>query len=181
MRVISGSARGVKLNTIEGLETRPTTDRVKESIFNLIQFNVQRANVLDLFSGSGALGIEAASRGAEKVFLIEKDMNCHNVIQSNLINTKLTDKVTLIKSGVISGLKRLNERFDVIIMDPPYGMNHVEPVMNSIQENSLLAENGIILVEHGIDDSLPEKIGIFSRIRQKKYGKTLISIYGYEE
>lgn len=181
MRVISGSARGVKLKTVEGLDTRPTTDRVKESIFNLIQFNIQRACVLDLFSGSGALGIEAASRGAEKVFLIEKDANCHDIIQSNLVNTKLTDKVTLIKSGVISGLKRLNEKFDVIIMDPPYGMNHVKPVMSSIEDNNLLAEKGIILVEHGINDELPEKIGTFSRIRQKKYGKILISIYGYEE
>lgn len=180
MRVISGKARGVRLNTIEGLDTRPTTDRIKESIFNLIQFNVQNAQVLDLYSGSGALGIEAASRGAEKVYLVENSRKCHDVILENLNNTKLTDLVELVKSDVMSGLNRLNMEFDVIIMDPPYGKNLVVPVMNSIEANARLAENGIIVVEHSITDILPETVGIFKQVKQKKYGKILISIYSYD-
>ncbi len=181
MRVISGKARGKKLHTIEGLDTRPTTDRIKESIFNLIQFDIPDAKVLDLFAGSGALGIEAASRGAEQVKLVENSRKCHAVIEANIDDTNLGEVVSLFKSNVMSILLRLNEKFDVIIMDPPYGKGLVQQVIGVIDAENLLSEDGIIVIEHSIKDVLEEKIGSFVINKHKKYGKTLISVYSYDK
>lgn len=180
MRVISGSARGTKLETLEGLATRPTTDRIKESIFNLIQFYIQDSTVLDMFSGSGALGLEAGSRGAKEVFLIENNKKCHDIIESNIKRCGLEEKVKLFKIDAFSGVSRLNQNLDVIILDPPYGEKLVSKALESISSSKLLNEDGIIVVEHSITDILEEKIHGFKMTRQKKYGKILVSIFSYD-
>jgi 16S rRNA (guanine(966)-N(2))-methyltransferase RsmD len=178
MRVISGKARGTILATIEGNKTRPTTDRVKESLFNLIQFHIQGAKVIDLFAGSGALGIEAASRGAESVVLVENYRKCHEAIEYNIDRTGL-ENITLVKSEVMHSFARL-EQSDLIIMDPPYSQDLVTPTIEMISEHDLVTEDGIIVVEHSKIDILPETIGKFIRTKQKKYGISMISIYSYE-
>lgn len=178
MRVISGKARGTKLATIEGTTTRPTTDRVKESIFNLIQFYVQEARVADLFAGSGALGIEAASRGAMSVVLVENFRKCHEAIEYNIQKTGL-ENVTLMKSDVLSAIGRLDE-CDLIFMDPPYSQDFIVPVMNQISAYDVLSEDGRIVIEHSKNDVIPNKIGKYVMVKQKKYGISLVSIFQCE-
>lgn len=179
MRVISGKARGTILATIEGTTTRPTTDRVKESIFNLIQFRIQKARVLDLFAGSGALGIEAASRGAESVTLVENFRKCHEAIEYNIEKTGL-ENIKLLKAEVMSCFMRL-ETYDVILMDPPYSKDFVVPAIEKILEHNILEENGIIVVEHSKVDVLPKTIGNLKLEKQKKYGIAMVSIYSYDQ
>lgn len=178
MRVISGKAKGTRLVTIEGLNTRPTTDRIKESIFNLIQFDIPEAKVLDLFAGSGALGLEAASRGAASVTFIEQHRPCHKAIAENVERCRL-DNCQLIKGDVIANLPMAGG-FDVILMDPPYHKHLVVPVIEAIVLNKNLKTDGIIMAEHHRDDIMPETIGPLHLIKYKRYGITGISIYGYD-
>lgn len=178
MRVISGKARGTRLVTPEGLNTRPTTDRVKESLFNLIQFTIPEAVVIDFFSGSGALGIEAASRGASKVYLVERDRKSHQAMDINIHNSGL-DNIEMVKCDVLTSFIRL-EKADVIIMDPPYSKDLIEPVLAGIKSHDLLTEEGIIVIEHSKKDQLDPVIAGFVQKKQKKYGITCVSIYAYD-
>ncbi|MCH4890271.1 16S rRNA (guanine(966)-N(2))-methyltransferase RsmD [Acidaminobacter sp. JC074] len=178
MRVISGKARGTKLATIEGNNTRPTTDRVKESLFNLIQFDVIDAKVIDLFAGSGALGIEAASRGAKAVTLVENYRKCHEAIEYNIDRTGL-ENVKLLKSDVLSSFSRL-EKADLILMDPPYSQDFILPVLKKISEHNLLDAKGKIVIEHSKDDKLPVSYEGFVLLKQKKYGISMVSIFVHE-
>ena len=123
MRVISGTARGKKLNSLAGLETRPTLDRVKEALFNILQFNIKEASVLDLFSGSGALAIEALSRGAKQAVVCDNSNKAIKIIKENLEATRLIEKTEIINKDYIEALKKLNKeskKFDIIFLDPPY-------------------------------------------------------------
>lgn len=132
MRVIAGAAKGHKLQTIEGLNTRPTTDRIKETLFNIIAFDLPESRFLDLFSGSGAIGIEALSRGADTAVFVEQAAECQKVITENLTHTKLMERARLIKSDVLTGLAQLSaeqETFDIIFMDPPYAAGLAEPTL----------------------------------------------------
>lgn len=176
MRVISGKARGTKLMTIEGSQTRPTTDRIKESLFNLIQFYVQDAHVLDLFSGSGALGIEAGSRGAASVTFVENNRKCHSVILENIKKCHL-EETHLIKEGVHTALNKAIGPFDLVIMDPPYQKGFEIDILNQLQENNLLTDEAYVVVEHHRDTELPEVVGSLTRSKFKTYGITGISIY----
>jgi len=178
MRVISGKARGTKLATIEGNNTRPTTDRVKESLFNLIQFDVIDANVIDLFAGSGALGIEAASRGAKQVTLVENFRKCHEAIEYNIDRTGL-DNVKLLKADVLSSFSRL-EKADLILMDPPYSQDFILPVLKKIADHGILEADGKIVIEHSKNDKLPVSYEGFVLSKQKKYGISMVSIFVYE-
>jgi len=178
MRVISGKARGTKLATIEGSNTRPTTDRVKESLFNLIQFDIIDAVVVDLFSGSGALGLEAASSGAKEVTLVENYRKCHEAIEYNIERTGL-ENVKLLKADVLSSFTRF-EKADVILMDPPYSQDFILPVLKKIADHEILNEDGKIVIEHSKNDTLPVSYEGFVRSKQKKYGIAMISIYVYE-
>jgi len=179
MRIISGKARGVKLISLDGLNTRPTTDRVKESIFNMINSYIYDSVVLDLFSGSGALGIEAASRGAKKVILVEHNSKCKEIINKNVEKSKLTDIIDIVigdaEAFVKNSFKKI--KVDLIFMDPPYKKDIVEPILDEIVKADILSENGIIVVEHSKEDNIPEIIGNLSIDRNKKYGKICVSIY----
>lgn len=159
MRVISGTARGKKLKSLEGLETRPTLDRVKESVFNIIQFDLKDSDVLDLFSGSGALGIEALSRGAKEAILCDTSHKAIQIINKNLEETKLVDKAKVIKGDYIETLKKLkiqDKRFDIIFLDPPYKSDYVIKSIQHIIELNLLKEKGIIIVETDDENKIEE-------------------------
>jgi len=179
MRVISGTARGTKLYTLEGIKTRPTTDRIKESIFNMIQFDLYGATVLDLFSGSGALGIEALSRGAMSCFFVESDPEAAKIIRKNIEKTHF-DSTSEIIVAPVSGALRLMEHkaLDIVFMDPPYLKGHIKNVFQLINQYNVVDDNGIIMVEHHFEDQeVCEMIENFKRIKFKKYGITCISFY----
>ena len=179
MRVISGVARGKKLNSLEGLETRPTLDRVKEALFNIIQFNIKDKKVLDLFSGSGALAIEALSRGAKEALLCDNSKNAIKVINKNLEETKLKDKAIVINRDYIDALKELNKetkKFDIIFLDPPYKSNYVLNSIENIINLDLLEDDGIIVVETD-DKNKIEEIKKYKNLEVydiRKYGIVLV-------
>ena len=184
MRVISGAARGVKLSSLKGDNTRPTSDKVKESIFNIITPYIYEASFLDLFSGTGNMGIEAVSRGAGRAVLVEKHRMCFNIIEENIEKTKLRDRIELVKNDVYSTLKRLSsegKKFDIIFMDPPYSKDLVKPCLVEIDKGTLLAEDGIIVIEHDIKDEIVEQVGNLIKNREKKYGNTMITFFSKEE
>ena len=176
MRVISGKARGTKLSSIESLSTRPTLDRVKESLFNIIQNNLRDAVVLDLFAGSGQLGIEALSRGADKAYLCDINRDAVKMIKQNLEKTKLKDKAVVINEDYKKALRTLNtnEKLDIIFIDPPYKEDIAVDSIIEIIHESRLKENGIMIIETDeIERDLREinKIENIKIIDQRKYGR----------
>ncbi len=177
MRVIAGTARGIKLNTISGLKTRPTTDRVKEALFSMIQFDIAGAVVLDAFAGSGALGVEALSRGAKTVDFVDQSAACVKVIKQNLAKTHLTGgfvhRAQLEQFLVQNG----NKRYDIVLLDPPYAENHVEKSINCLITNDNLNKNAIIVVEHNNGVQLATCYGQYKCIKEKRYGNTYITIF----
>lgn len=177
MRVITGKARGVNLKTPEGMQTRPTTDRVKEAMFSIIQFDIPGANVLDLFGGTGQLGIEALSRGADHaVFVDATDAAC-KLIKENLKRTKLENFANIVRSDYLQYLSVTKEKFDIILLDPPYAEVFLENSLNRISEIDILKSNGIIITERPIEKVLDWDFEGFSRSRDYKYGSTLITIF----
>lgn len=147
MRIISGQARGTVLYTLDGDSTRPTLDRVKESLFNIIQSKIREAVVLDLFAGSGALGIESLSRGAKKVILCDKSKQAINIIKKNLEKTKLTTNAIIINDDYKNAIKETKDKFDIIFIDPPYMENIAVKAVENIIENNLLTDEGLIILE----------------------------------
>lgn len=180
MRVISGSARGVTLKTPEGELTRPTTDRVKEALFSAIQFDLPAARVLDLFGGTGQLGIEALSRGAKSAVFVDHQEKACALIKENLKRTRLQDQATVIRSDYLAYLKRCRERFDIIFLDPPYAEVFLENALNCIAQIDILQSGGIIVTERPVGKELPFELAGFTRSKDYKYGKILITLYRKE-
>ena len=184
MRVISGKARGLKLNTPKNEDVRPTTDRVKESLFNIINSYVIDSDVLDLFAGTGSLGIECLSRGANKCVFVDKSKESMAIVKSNIKKARVeNESITLntdFKNAIVS-LSNKGEKFNIIFMDPPYYKNMFIDALSSVDEKNLLAEDGIIIVEHDTVDSFPENVGRLYKSRDKKYGNTTLTFYKMEE
>jgi 16S rRNA (guanine(966)-N(2))-methyltransferase RsmD len=158
MRVISGSARGLKLKAPEGLATRPTTDRIKESLFNIIAPYLPECRFLDLFSGSGAIGIEALSRNAEKSIFVDASTDSINIIKKNVTAARLTERAEIVKSDVLAAidmLGRRGEKFDIIFMDPPYNKELALRAIEKIANADILADDGFIIAEQSQDEDLP--------------------------
>lgn len=178
MRVISGIRRGHKLHEFTGMDVRPTTDRVKESIFNLIQGYVPSARVLDMFAGSGALSFEAISRGASFAVLVDCDRNSVELIKKNIEELKFQEMCNVREESCFSFAKSCKEKFDIIFLDPPYNKGFIEPALLAIVDNELLSENGIIVLESDSTDFKSEFKDI-KMIKQKRYGRTFITIYEF--
>lgn len=175
MRVISGSARGRKLLAPSGLDTRPTTDRVKESIFNIISPYLPCDKVLDLFAGSGALGIEALSRGSKHGVFVETDKNAFTVIRQNLDLARVSDKSELVTLDAFLYLSRTREQFDIIFLDPPYNTGLLTKAIDEIYQKGLLSPNGIIVAESEHMGEEPDD-EYFDIIKRAKYGKTTVFV-----
>lgn len=159
MRVISGTARGKKLSSLEGLETRPTLDRVKEALFNIIQFDLKDAKILDLFSGSGALAIESLSRGAIKAVLCDNSRKAIRIINQNLKDTRLEEKAKVINKDYLTVIKQMHnesKKFDIIFLDPPYKTNYAINSIEQILEYNILNDDGIIIVETDDENKIEE-------------------------
>ncbi len=180
MRVISGKLRGTKLYTLEGLETRPTLDRVKESLFNIINFDIPNSIFLDLFGGSGAIGIEAASRGAQKVIMCENSKKAIEVINKNIEKTRLKNEITLYNMDYENCIKnKLKDKFDIIYIDPPYKTDYAFKAIKLIMEKGLIDKNTLIILETDIEQIVEkqfEKLDL-EEINKKKYGRACLLFY----
>ena len=178
MRVISGKARGKKLLSLEGLNTRPTLDRVKEALFNIIQFDIVDKNILDLFAGSGAIGIEAISRGAKSVTFCDNSEDAIKIIKANIKNTRSEQQAKVLQKDYLKALKYLSEnnnKFDIIYLDPPYKTEFAEPAIREILHLDILSKEGIIILE--TDDTKKEEIIKSNNIQifdKRKYGRAIL-------
>lgn len=181
MRVIAGSARRIPLKTPEGLDTRPTQDRIKETLFNMLQYDLADCVFLDLFAGSGAIGIEALSRGAAQAVFVEKDERAVQVIRENLKATRLEDRAIIMHCDAVSALHRLEgkRRFDFIFMDPPYDHELEKQVLQSLTESSLIDKESTVIIEASLETSFDylESLG-FIMEKNKKY-KTNRHVFVY--
>ena len=180
LRVIGGTARGVPLKSPDTKNTRPTLDRTKESLFNILMPYIPDTKVLDLFSGSGSLGIEALSRGAEKAVFVDQSKKCRDIIIENIKKTKMEERSKVMTLDVYKAIKLLgNEKakFDIVFLDPPYNMNFIAKTIQNIEEFDIIAEEGIVVCEHHINEQAPEQVGSLTKVRIKEYGETLYSFY----
>lgn len=180
LRVISGSAKGLHLKTLEGLDTRPTTDRVKENLFNIIAPYIAGSKVLDLFSGTGSLGIEALSRGAESAVFSDQNQKCIDIIKKNLQFTKFTDKSEVFWGEAKLILKKLSQqakKFDIIFLDPPYRNEIVPAILHELEVGNILEDRVLIVAETDINDELPDETGTLIVSKKQIYGKTRLTFY----
>ena len=174
MRIISGKARGTKLFTLEGLDIRPTLDRVKESLFNIISDKIYDSYVLDLFSGSGAIGLEFASRGAKKVILCDASKNAIEIIKKNIKKTHLENAVELYNLDFKKMIKTIeNNKFDIIYLDPPYKTDYIMESISLVKNNQILSEDGIIIAETDEPEKIKKQLEEINVeiIDQRKYGR----------
>lgn len=177
MRVITGKARGVQLKTPDGMATRPTTDRVKEALFSIIQFELPGAAVLDLFGGTGQLGIEALSRGAKSAVFVDEREDACKLIRENLRRTRMEGEGRVVRSDYAAYLRRCREKYQIILLDPPYAEVFLENSLKIITEIDILQSGGIIVCERPVGKELPWNFEGFTRSRDYKYGKTLLTLY----
>ena len=164
MRVISGTAKGTKLNSIEEMSTRPTLDRVKEALFNIVQTKIEDSIVLDLFSGSGALGLESLSRGAKKAVLCDKSYEAIDIIKKNINKTHFEEKTKVLCMDYKKCLSTIDEKFDLIFIDPPYKLDIAVNSAEIILDNNLLSPDGIIIIETDEEEREIQKIKKLSNI-----------------
>jgi 16S rRNA (guanine966-N2)-methyltransferase len=175
LRVITGTARGRKLATLEGMDVRPTTDMVKEALFSIIQFEVEGANVLDLFAGSGQLGIEALSRGARFCVFVDSSRESQNITRQNLQTTGLAQRARVAAMDYAAFLASTGETFDLAFLDPPYRKGLVQEALPLLAQK--MSPGGAILCETPKGESLPLEAGEFRLKKQYTYGKIMLTLY----
>lgn len=179
MRVITGSARGRNLKTLSGDEiVRPTTDRVKEAMFSIVQFDLPGAKVLDLFAGSGQLGIEALSRGADNAVFIDKNSDAFETVKENLKTTNLFQKSTVLNADSVTYIKNSKLKFDLIIIDPPYNKGLTQEVLPYAA--NCCNDGATIICETDFNEELPESVGDFLKFKEYKYSKTKLTTYKHK-
>jgi 16S rRNA (guanine(966)-N(2))-methyltransferase RsmD len=180
LRIISGQLKGRRLASFKGTCVRPTADRVREALFNILTVVWEGKTVLDLFAGTGALGIEALSRGASHVIFVEHDVRARRVLEKNISKLDLTDSCTIVKLSAeeaISFVKRTQQQCDVIFLDPPYDMQLADRTLSLLAERDMIGEGGVIVVEHHVREMLSDCYGKLIMSDQRMYGKTGISIF----
>ena len=183
VRVISGSARGLKLNTPGDDRVRPTTDRVKESMFNIVQDWVYDSQVLDLFAGSGALGIEALSRGASQAVFCDNSLDSIKIIKSNIEKARVVDRSQIVSGDFkrcLRDMEAKNQSFDMIFVDPPYYEGLFEEVLDTISSCKILKKDGMVIVEHDAKKPIGQVEGL-EVYKEKKYGITMLTFYCLED
>lgn len=181
MRIITGTARGTRLMTLEGEATRPTAERVKEAVFSMIQFDLLDSTVLDLFAGSGQMGLEALSRGAQKAHFIDKSSEAADIIRKNAEKTHLAEKSSIFCTDSIDYLKRSKGRcrFDFVFIDPPYGSGLVQESLRLLADGNLLNENAWLIVEDETEDIFAgdeELAALFNVEKSNRYGRVHIVV-----
>lgn len=183
LRIISGERKGRVIQTLEGINTRPTSDRVKESLFNILMFRLPDSSILDLFSGSGNLGLESLSRGAKDAVFVEKNSAALKILRQNCKTLEYLDEAKVLPYDVIRAINQLSKEeksFDIVFMDPPYDRGLEVPTITALDEANLVKEDGIIVVEHLYENHLPQNVGSFVQCDMRKYRGTAISFYRRE-
>lgn len=175
MRVITGTARGRRLRTLEGLDVRPTTEKVKEAVFSMIHFEVQEARFLDLFAGSGQMGIEALSRGAREAVFVDSARKSIEVIKENLQAVDLAKNAVVLNTDAFSFLNMSTQPFDIAYLDPPYNKQMIDRLLPILSEK--MTKHGIIIAESGSDEELPQTAGEFVIYKVYRYGKISVTVY----
>ena len=175
MRVITGSARGRKLKALEGMDVRPTSDKVKEAIFSIIQFDLPGANVLDLFAGSGQLGIEALSRGASHCVFVDKSAASIGIVRENVTATGFIKSSRILNMDSLDYLKTAKSGLDIALLDPPYRMGLIEKALPLLYPK--MNEGAIVICEHESELALPDELGGFSLLKRYKYGNISLTSY----
>ena len=177
MRVISGTARGRRLKELPGMDTRPTTDKVKESLFNIIQFDIEGRKVLDLFGGTGQLGIEALSRGAARCTFLDMSRQAAAIIRENVTEVGFADRATVQQGDAMAFLSGCREKYDLIFLDPPYQTQLLENCIQAVAKFDILSEHGIIVCESAQEKQLPELDAPYEKGREYRYGKIKLTVY----
>lgn len=177
MRIIAGEFKGRRLESPADNSVRPTTDKVKEALFSILNDRMWGSRVLDLFSGTGNLGIEALSRGAAECVFCDSSRDSLRLIKSNITHCKAQEGARVIPGDFRKTLMNLEGQFDIILLDPPYGKGFLEPAFELIRDQGLLAEDGVIVAEHRKEEDLPEEFFGFEKIKERKYGIIKLSIY----
>ena len=178
MRIITGSRRGKKLKTLEGNAVRPTSDHIKESLFNILQFDIEGRAFLDLFAGSGQIGLEALSRGADHAVFVDSAKASCAVVQENIKTADFTAEARVVQADYAAFLMRNTECFDIAFLDPPYRTGVLEKALLAVSGH--MNRGGIIICEHPTDEPLPEKAGEFVRKKEYRYGRILLTAYRHE-
>jgi 16S rRNA (guanine966-N2)-methyltransferase len=184
MRIISGRARGLKLNAPKNNDIRPTTDRIKESLFNIINPYVLDSEVLDLFAGTGSLGLECLSRGAKECVFVDSSKESIKVLNSNIKKANFVSESQVLNyefNNALNSLKLKNRKFDIVFLDPPYYENMFIEAIKKIDSFDLINEDSIIVVEHDSVDKFPDTLGRIKKHRDKKYGNTTLTFYKLED
>ncbi|MGL5416633.1 MAG: 16S rRNA (guanine(966)-N(2))-methyltransferase RsmD [Clostridium sp.] len=184
MRIIAGKARGRKLLSPATYETRPTLDRVKEAMFSIVQGYIPNALVIDVFAGTGSLGLEAASRGAKEVHLIDKSSQTYPILRKNVENLKFEDVCFTYNSDsyvVLKTLAKKNKKFDLMFIDPPYCKEMIPEALKIVYENGLLKDDGIIVTKIDSMEDIYEGYEKLKLVRSKRYGNTTVCFYKYDE
>jgi 16S rRNA (guanine966-N2)-methyltransferase len=182
VRVTGGALKGRKLFSTKGLAIRPTTDYIRESVFNILAGCTEHAIVLDLFAGTGSLGIEALSRGAASAVFVDKHSRAIDVLVRNISLCSLNGQCTVVKRDVLKGLsllKSMGVTFDLVFVDPPYDKGFAKPTLQILGRAKCTAEETLIVIEHSTREALPQKIANFGQIDQRRHGKTFVSFYQY--
>ena len=177
MRVITGTARGVRLKTPDGMKTRPTSDRVKEAVFSIIQFETEGSRFLDLFAGTGQMGIEALSRGAAAAVFVDGWKEACALVRENIRLSRVGDRAKVICSDYLSYLAHCKEKFDIIFLDPPYAEIFLENALNKISEIDILSDRGIIICERPFEKPLADDFDGLTLAKNYRYGKTAVTIF----
>ncbi len=179
MRVITGSARGRRLKTLAGTDVRPTSDKVKESMFNCLQFCIEGRRVLDLFAGSGQLGIEALSRGAVSAHFIDASKASVAVVKDNLHTVGLSGCAKVFCTDAIGFLRQTPDEFDVAFLDPPYSTGLLQKALSALP--AVMSDYGVIVCEHPVDEELPDVVGGFVKGKIHRFGKLAFTVYRKED
>lgn len=184
MRIITGRARGLQLTTPKNFDVRPTADRVKESLFNIIGSKITGARVLDLFAGTGNLGLESWSRGAKAITFIDASGESLRLVRSNIAKCRADADCTVIKGNAVSVIERLygqKQQFDFLFCDPPYNKGWIGQIITALAQCPVIASGGYLIVERAQHDPLPDLPAGFEAIRSEKYGETLIDFIYYNK
>ena len=179
MRVITGSARGRRLETLEGEDVRPTTDRVKEAVFSIIQFETEGRVFLDLFAGSGQMGIEALSRGADSAYFVDNSKKSVETVKRNLKTTRLEDRAKVFQMDYRSFLAANSKSFDIVFLDPPYKTGALQESLELV--TAAMKDTGVIIAENPIDEEVFSQYGDFLLDRQYRYGKIRITTFRHKD
>lgn len=183
MKIIAGQAKGRKLKTLEGRKIRPTSGRVKEALFNILSTIVVGKEILDLFAGTGSLGLEALSRGASGATFVDKDKDAFKILCSNIKLLEFEERSKTFFMDAFRAVKKFGrekKKYDIIFIDPPYGNNLYEKILIGLIDEEIVSKDGMIIVEHPSSKKLKDNYKCFIKVKSQKYGNTLISIYTKE-